>query len=207
MELGERIAVSVLCCLVVPAVLLFVFRIAYDWTGPKQLEEEEFTAARPETELQRLAKREIAILQADRERMEREMASQRIELEKRRRLLRIKWAEFGKGSESCFVYNYGDGDGSTGWSPASGYWLTCDQHNLGAGKGKGGSSEGVDVDGITYDRKWTIIWQNGHREELGPRQWAKISSGEWATCTAANGVTPVCRVKCNTPFNKECIGA
>ncbi|KAK5700761.1 hypothetical protein LTR97_005278 [Elasticomyces elasticus] len=119
----------------------------------------------------------------------------------------VKWAEFGKGSESCFIYNYNNGDGSTGWSPASGYWLTCDQHNLAAGKGKGGYDDRVDVDGITYDRKWVIIWQNGHREELGRRQWAKISSGEWAACTAADGVTPVCRVKCNTPFNKECIGA
>ncbi|KAK4955796.1 hypothetical protein LTR10_006735 [Elasticomyces elasticus] len=87
MELGERIAVSVLCCLVVLVVLLFVFRIAYDWTGPKQLEEKEIKAAQPETDFQRLARREIATLQADRERKQREMAPQRIELERRRHML------------------------------------------------------------------------------------------------------------------------
>ncbi|KAK5674152.1 hypothetical protein LTS10_013094 [Elasticomyces elasticus] len=97
----------------------------------------------------------------------------------------VKWAEFGKGSETCFVHNYGDGDGSTGWSPASGYWLKCDQHNLLAGEGKGGYDERVDVDGITRVRS-EVHHHLAERSSpgVGPRQWANISSGEWVICSA-----------------------
>ncbi|KAK3651092.1 hypothetical protein LTR56_005856 [Elasticomyces elasticus] len=119
----------------------------------------------------------------------------------------MKWANFGQGSDTCFLYNYNNGEGSTGWSPAYGYWLQGAQHKLPVWSSKGGYEERVDVDGITYDRKWNIVWENGHREELGPGQWAKISSGETVVCTAVNGVTPVCRVKCNTHFGWKCIGA
>ncbi|KAK3628587.1 hypothetical protein LTR56_018530 [Elasticomyces elasticus] len=91
MELAEQIALIMLCSLVVLAGILLRIRLTYDKGGYEQLpteRERRDGATRPETELQRLAKIEVAKLEADREKKQGEMAPQRIELEQRRRALR-----------------------------------------------------------------------------------------------------------------------
>ncbi|KAK5720513.1 hypothetical protein LTR17_014914 [Elasticomyces elasticus] len=92
MELAGKIALIVLCSLLVLAGILLGIRLRYDKNGYEQLSSEREKTGnrvtRPETELQRLARMEIAKLEADREKKQREMAPQRIELEGRRRALR-----------------------------------------------------------------------------------------------------------------------
>ncbi|KAM7214791.1 hypothetical protein V8F06_009863 [Rhypophila decipiens] len=68
------------------------------------------------------------------------------------------------------------------------------------------SAVGRMMDGITFhDRRWRIIWENGKSFDFAQGVWAKIGSGETATCRENVGV-PECRVTCGSPFGAGCIG-
>lgn len=115
----------------------------------------------------------------------------------------LKWADLGGGGDKCHVYNWNGGDGSVKWNEKR---VNCKQNSLGANSAKGGWSDRIDVDGITFaDRRWRIVWEDGTSYDFAEGVWAKIGSGETITCTE-NREVPQCKVTCEVAFGVGCIG-
>lgn len=117
---------------------------------------------------------------------------------------RGKWADLSGGDHYCQVYNWKGGKGSVGHSAKR---VKCQQRTVNAHSAVGGwTHDLIDVDGITFhDRRWRIIWENGKSFDLAEGVWAKIGSGETATCRE-NVQVPECRVTCGSALRVGCIG-